>query len=233
MIALINFPQCQTQFLLTLGLMKWCYSVNLAEILFAGVCGYATQHIAFALITIIQTLTGFSLSVVPDFIFVRVLPYVTVSLLIYFCVIRRYEGRGELKNRDIRMILLALAILFTVVIISVLVDHAMFRGNSSLLQNVFCKVYAIVCSLLAIFIAYYMSVQNRILHENEMMESLLHNMGEQQKLSRETINIINLKCHDLKYRISKIPRIENVDDQQCFSRRKVQSIRKDTKVCGC
>lgn len=201
-------------FLLTLGLMKWCYSVNLAEILFAGVCGYATQHIAFALITIIQTLTGLSLSVVPDFIFVRVLPYVTVSLLIYFCVIRRYEGRGELKNRDIRMILLALAILFTVVIISVLVDHAMFRGNSSLLQNVFCKVYAIVCSLLAIFIAYYMSVQNRILHENEMMESLLHNMGEQQKLSRETINIINLKCHDLKYRISKIPRIENVDDQQ-------------------
>lgn len=93
------------------------------------------------------------------------------------------------------MILLALGILFTVVIISVLVDYPMFRGDSSVLQNVFCKIYAIVCSFLAIFIAYYMSRQNRILHENEMMESLLHNMGEQQKLSQETINIINIKLY--------------------------------------
>lgn len=119
------------------------------------------------------------------------------------------------------MVLLALGILFMVVIISVLVDHPMFRTDSSMLQNVFCKVYAIVCSLLAIFIAYYMSRQNRILHENEIMESLLHNMGEQQKLSQETINIINIKCHDLKHRISKIPRIEDEKDQQEY----IESVR--------
>lgn len=208
-------------FLLNMALMRYCFDVKVQEILFAGVCGYATQHIAFAFITMIQTLSGITFSVIWDFIFVRFLPYVIISLAVYFGVVRRYEGKGELKNRDMRMVLLALGILFTVVMISVLVDHPMFRTDSSMLQNVFCKVYAIVCSLLAIFIAYYMSRQNRILHENEMMESLLHNMGEQQKLSQETINIINIKCHDLKHRISKIPRIEDEKDQQEY----IESVR--------
>lgn len=221
-----NNPACQILyymglFLLNLAWMKYCFDMKFQEILFAGVCGYATQHIAFAFITIIQQLSGITFPVIWDFIFVRFLPYVTISLAVYFGVVRRYEGKGELKSRDMRMVLLALAILFMVVIISVLVDHPMFRTESSMLQNVFCKVYAIVCSLLAIFIAYYMSRQNRILHENEIMESLLHNMGEQQKLSQETINIINIKCHDLKHRISKIPRIEDEKDQQEY----IESVR--------
>lgn len=201
-------------FLLSLGMMKCCFCVKLEEILFAGVCGYATQHIAFAFIMMMQQLFGIIFSGFWDFMLIRLLPYIAISLVIHFGVVRRYEGKGELKCRDMRMILLALGILFTVVIISVLVDHPVFREDSLLLQNVFCKVYAIVCSLLAIFIAHYMSRQNRILHENEMMESLLHNMGEHQKLSRETINIINIKCHDLKYRISRIPQIEDAKDQQ-------------------
>ncbi|MDO4328814.1 MAG: ATP-binding protein [Lachnospiraceae bacterium] len=201
-------------FFLSLGVMKSCFSVKTEDILFAGVCGYATQHIAFAAITILTQLAGISLSPVPDFIFVRLLPYGIVAGIIYVGVIRKNEGKGELKNRDMRMILLALAIIFTVVIISVMVDHPVFRESSGLLQNVFCKMYAILCSILAIFVAFYMSRENRILHENEIMETMLHNMREQQKLSRESINIINIKCHDLKYRISKISRIQDAEDQK-------------------
>lgn len=198
----------------SLGIMKLCFAVKWEDTLFAGVCGYATQHIAFALVTAVTELFGIALPAVSDFILIRFLPYAAVAGIIYLGVIRRNEGKRELKQRDIRMILLALAIIFTVVIISVLVDSRAFRENSALLQNVFCKIYAALCSILAIFVAFYMSRQNRILHENEMMETMLHNMREQQKLSRESINIINIKCHDLKYRISKISRIENEKDQK-------------------
>lgn len=47
-----------------------------------------------------------------------------------------------------------------------------------------------------------------------MMESMLHSLKEQQRLSQENINIINIKCHDLKYRISKISKIEDSEDQR-------------------
>ncbi len=201
-------------FRLSLGVMKYCFYVELEELLFAGVCGYATQHIAFAIVAIIVELSGISFSGFADLIFIRLFPYLLISCIIYFGIVRKNSGKGELKKRDMRMVLLSLAILFTVIIISVLVDNQMFSSNSSLLQNVFCKMYAIVCSILAIFIAYYMSRQNRILRENEMMENMLHTMSEQQKMSRETINIINIKCHDLKYRISRISRIENEKDRE-------------------
>ncbi|MDO5541499.1 MAG: ATP-binding protein [Eubacteriales bacterium] len=201
-------------FCLSLGVMRIGFQITGKEILFAGVCGYATQHIGFAVSMIIQELSSLTLSGMEDFIVFRFLPYLFIDFLVYFVLIKRYEGKSELKDRDIRMIVLALVILLTVVFLSVLVDSRMFQEESGLLRNVLCKIYAIFCCTLSIFIAFNLSRQNRILHENEMMESMLHSLKEQQRLSQENINIINIKCHDLKYRISKISRIEDSEDQR-------------------
>lgn len=194
---------------ISLGAMRLCFDVKWSEVLFAGVCGYATQHIAFAAVAVINQLTGLSLPPVADFFLIRLLPYVLISAGMWFFVIRKNAGRGTARDRDMRMITLALAVLFTVVFISVLVDDRNLHTDSALLQNVFCKLYAIVCCLLAIFMAYFMSRQNLILRENEMMEQMLRQAGEKQKLSQETINIINIKCHDLKYRLSQFPMADN------------------------
>ena len=190
-------------FVYSLITMNLCFDENREELLFSGVCGYATQHISYAAVTIIVKLTGIAFSTFWDFIMIRLLPYLLISIIIYQTIVRRYEGKAEHKSRDIRMILLSLVILFIVVVNSVLVDSRMFREESALLQNVFCKLYAIVCCFLAIFMAYSMSRQNQIL-------------GEKQKLSKETIDIINIKCHDLKYRISKIPKIEDGEEQKKY-----------------
>ncbi len=201
-------------FCLSLGVMWIGFQVTGKEILFAGVCGYAAQHIGFAISTMIQELSGLEVSAVWDFVLFRFLLYLLTDILVYFILVKRYEGKSELKDRDIRMILLALVILLTVVFLSVLVDSRIFQNESGLLRNVLCKVYAVFCCTLSMFIAFNLSRQNRILHENEMMENMLHSLKEQQQLSRENINIINIKCHDLKYRISKISRIEDLDDQR-------------------
>lgn len=201
-------------FILSLGVMCVCFQIEKKEILFAGVCGYAVQHIGFSIATIFQEITGIEFSALGDFVFIRFLPYLLVDILIYFILIRRYEKTSKLKDRDIRMTLLALIILLVVIFLSVLVDSRMFQEESGLLRNVLCKVYAIFCCALSIFIAFNLSKQNWMLHENEIMENMLHNLKEQQKLSKENINIINIKCHDLKYRISKISKIEDSKDQR-------------------
>ena len=112
------------------------------------------------------------------------------------------------------MLVLAFVILLTAIFISALVDNRMFQGESGILRNILCKIYAVLCCAMAIFVAFNLTRQNWILHENEMMENMLHNLKEQQKLSRENINIINIKCHDLKYRISKISKIEDAGEQK-------------------
>lgn len=201
-------------FFYSLGWMKCCFDVKLVELLFAGICGYATQHIAFALKTAFFEVTGLSFTGFLDFLLVHFLPYVLTDLFIYVFVVKKNTGKGELKERDIRMLWLASAILCTVIVLSCLVDNQVMRQDAPLLQNVFCKIYAAVCSILAIFIAFFLSRQNRILQENERMESMLRTMGEQQRLSKEAVSIINIKCHDLKYRISQIAKIQNTEEQQ-------------------
>lgn len=201
-------------FLSSMGFMKFCFRADFEELLFTGVCGYATQHIAFGITTAMVEWFEISLSGIWDFLWIRLAPYVLTAVIVYFGIVRKNAGKGELKKRDVRMVALALVLLFTVIIVSVLVDHKMFHGNSSLLQNVFCKIYAVVCCIFTIFTAYSVSRQNRILHENEIMESMLHNVSEQQKLSQDAVNIINIKCHDLKYRISQISKIENAREQR-------------------
>ncbi|WP_394918839.1 ATP-binding protein [uncultured Robinsoniella sp.] len=203
-----------SMFFLTLAGMRYCFQVKAKEILFAGICAYATQHIAFAVSMMIQEITGIVLSPVPDFLFFRFLPYLLISLFVYFVLVRRYEGKSELKDRDSRMLVLAFVILLTAIFISVLVDNKMFQGEPGILRNVFCKLYAVLCCAMAIFAAYNLTRQNWILHENEIMETMLHNLKEQQKLSRENINIINIKCHDLKYRISQISKIDDAGEQK-------------------
>ena len=203
-----------TLFFFILCMMKVCFQVDKKEILFAGVCGYATQHIGFAIYTIFSELVPLKLPFLLDFLLLWILPYILVAGIVYFVFVKRYLGKGDLVDKDFRMILLSLIILFTVLFLSVLVDLGKFTENAEILRNVFCKIYALLCGFLAIFVAFSISRQNRVVHENELMEQMLHNMEEQQKMSRESIDIINIKCHDLKYRLKKIPLIEDEQEQQ-------------------
>lgn len=200
-------------FACSLWLLWSSFEVKQEELLFAGVCGYGVQHIAFCGITMILNLTGISFSGILDFFLIRLMPYVLVSGIVYKWIIKKNEGKGELRQKDLRMVVLSFVILFVVIFLSVLVD-TWYKENPVYLQNVLCKLYGMICSTLAIFIAFSSSRQNRIQHENEIMETMLHNLSEQQKLSRETVNLINIKCHDLKYRISRISNITDAKDQK-------------------
>ena len=58
-------------FILSLGVMKNCFQMPGKEILFAGVCGYAAQHIGFSVATICVEITGIKFKFFSYFIFVR------------------------------------------------------------------------------------------------------------------------------------------------------------------
>ena len=113
-------------------------------------------------------------------------------------------------------------VMVTVIFLSVLVDSTLFRGRAPVLQNVFCKLYALVCCIFSISIAYSISGQNRIERENELMEGMLRNQWEQHRMSQEAVNIINIKCHDLKYRLSKISGMEDTQERKDY----IEEVRK-------
>lgn len=79
---------------------------------------------------------------------------------------------------------------------------------------------------LAILYAYHVQRLNlRAQHELESVELILHNQYEQYKQSRETLELINYKYHDLKHHIIALRAEENRDKQNEYLDRLEEEIK--------
>lgn len=202
---------------LTLIGISVCFDMQWLEILFAGTGGYAGEHIAFAIARVIQYVTGLTperIGTVADHLIFRFLIYVAVAGLLYVFVVRKNREKGEFKERDIRMVELALLILLSAIVLSVFytaVDTG--TGETSVLGYVICPIYSMLCCVLVILIEYYVFRENRLSRENETMEQLLQMANAQQKSSKEAIDIINMKCHDLKHQMKRLEQMKDEEER--------------------
>ncbi len=222
-------------FILTLQIIAFCYDLPWLEILFVGTGGYATEHIAFAIARIIQALTGWTadrIGTVKEYLIFRLLIYVLTAGAVYFLLIRRNREKEEFKEKDIRMVEMALLLLLSAIVLSVFYTN---REGVSLLGNIICPMYSMLCCFLVLMIEYYVFRENRLSRDNEMMEQLLHMANAQQKSTKEAIDIINVKCHDLKYQMKELEKLNNDAERSEYieEMRKAISIYDATYHTGC
>ncbi len=225
-------------FALSLCVIILCFDLTFAELLFTGVGGYATEHIAFAAAKVVQYATGMyeeAVGIVWENFLFRFLPYVMTAAMMYFLVIRRNQKRGDVGQKDTRMLILALVILFTAVVLSGLTDSTVIAPERSVLRNVICPLYSLVCAVLVILIEFYFSRENRLTREREVMEQMLQMSYAQQKTSKEAIDIINIKCHDLKHQMGMLARIDDADERHQYinEMKRAVSIYDATYHTGC
>lgn len=205
---------------LIFGGTLWILSVTLTakpkEILFVGTAGYAVQHMTYSLGNIVQDLlflsTGKTLEAnFLSYLFFQYGIYLLTGLVAYVTLVRVHRDRGSLKNADIRMILLSLLVLTISIVLSEIVYVDVARQT---IPFVVCRVYAIISCGLGLLMQFDLSLRNRAEAENETLEQLLHLEQQQHKLARETIEIINLKCHDLKYQLAVLETLESPKQRQ-------------------
>ncbi len=225
-------------FMLTMLAMAVCFDMEPLEILFAGIGGYATEHIAFAAAKIMQYATGLytdQIGVVSEYLLFRLLPYLLAAGIVYGMIIRKNRGKGEIRKHDVRLVWLALLILLAAIGLSVYTDAGIVAQGRSVLRNVICPAYSLLCSILVILIEYDVIRENRLSRENETMEQLLQMSWAQQKGSREAIDIINVKCHDLKHQMKQLMKMDDPAERHSYleEMRQAVSIYDATYHTGC
>lgn len=194
-------------FVLTMGVICFCFDMVPVEVLFAGTGGYVTEHISFALGKIIQYGTGWNeakLGITLHTFLFRFFIYIVVAIFIYFFVVRRNRNKGDFKPNDTRIALLTLVILMAAIVLSVVYFYPGFMEQGTVASKVICPLYAMLCCILVLFLEFYVLRENRMEREREVMEQMLHMANAQRKTSQETIDIINMKCHDLKHQIQAL-----------------------------
>ncbi len=203
------------------GLTVWgiynCFALEKTELLFVGIGGYATEHMSFTLARIVQHVcNGYRevISVAAENLIYRFLFYLLGAFFVWYCIIRPNRNKAAFNPQDLRIALLSLVLLLADVVLSVFYGQERFVPQRTLAANILLPGYGLLCSLLILLMAFYVLRENRMQQERQMMDQLLRMANAQRKSSREAIDIINMKCHDLKHQVSALAAMQDDSARQ-------------------
>lgn len=198
--------------------MLMAFDIGGWEIIFILTGGYATEHMIFTIsrmmIHMLQqeyTLYGSVLHL----LITRYLVYMIGATITYFFVVRSKNKENALQNGDFRIIILAFVITIFAIGFSVYWSYSE-EYYGTVIGDIICPAYSFLCCALALFMEYYVLRENSMKRDNEMMEQMLQVAGTQQRSSKEAIDIINIKCHDLKHQIKALANMTDYNSRNDY-----------------
>lgn len=208
-------------------LIWFCYEIPPFETLITVTGGYAAEHVSYAAGTIMHYalgLRGQTNDTLIKTLIYRYLIYVAGAALIYRIIVRPNRGKESYRKDNRRIIPITIAALVTAIVLSIFYSQEVSSPEALFLQNLICPLYSLICCLLILFMLYDVLRENRLKEEKKTMDQLLQMAEMQQKTSKEAIDIINIKCHDLKHQIRKLNRMGDEGERSRYVREINQAI---------
>ena len=195
-----------------------CFDANWKTLLFASLCGYTTEHISYELyqgiFNIINATTNIahgglydnetlSLFSGPIEMAVYFISYIVIYWLVFVLCATKIKGSEGLGVKGGTAVILGALFLALDIVFSSMVSYystihydGIYMGFVAFLNVVCC-----VAALIGLFQLFY---QNRISKNLEVVNELRKEEKSQYELNKQTVDLINIKCHDLKYQIREM-----------------------------
>ncbi|MDO4852773.1 MAG: hypothetical protein Q4A88_05045, partial [Clostridia bacterium] len=191
------------EFGISVLLLKLLFRESYTELLSAAVASYMTEHTATQ---VFELLFGWTKAGLPQgdtlslllYASTQILLFVLTSLGVWLVFAKNAEpvsGSRELKRN---MTLLSAATLIVVLFLSSVRDA--FALESYALM-VITRLFSIFCCLTLLYLRYSILDKSRAEHERAELERVVELERKQIEQSKENIELINIKCHDLRHRI--------------------------------
>lgn len=192
----------------SMAMMPVCFRLTLPQAFFVAAAGYSVEHIADSLLKIVLRLvTGYSFDSFLLLVLLLILPYVCVAALFYFLMIKKAMLDEKLRYSDRRVLAVSAMNLCICMVLSVATDHAEFSNEAFLI----CKIYAILGCMLCLITQVGLFRDGKMARTNRILQQMMEMERSQHQLSRETIDLINIRCHDLRHQID---RLNNLSDEK-------------------
>lgn len=196
-----------TPFCLTLISIKVCFECSIWNAVFCGVGAYATQHFFYrtsSLFTYYFRINDITQSWILNLTYWAVI--ISVYLASYFIYSRRLKRETVIMTNNKNLLLLMLILILVTIVLSHLGYMYIFYDPS-----LFGKPVYVVFSLLSMLLTS-LALQNifdNIIkkqkeREIETIHMLWKNDRKQYEMSKNNINLLNIKYHDLKYHLGAL-----------------------------
>lgn len=235
-------------FVITILLLCFCYAESFINILFCGVASYTAQHFAFELSNFIITLimwgkspfldlylnnvinlTNFNLESI-FWLLIYALSYWLVYGLIYF-ILGRYIGiykNLEIKNVSL-LFLVTVGLLVDIVLNSLFIYYDL---NRAIITSIIIYTYNCLCCLLLVVIQLHLIKNKELENDLDFTKKLNAQQKKNYEISKESIDLINMKCHDMRYQIRQIGKNKSISQDTIIEIEKAVSLYDSTVKTG-
>lgn len=193
-------PAFVLSFLLGIFTFWFCTEGSLPDAVFGSCCGYATQHMAYILhsvaLVIIPVLQQHSFAL-------NIMILTAVYLCCYLVFARRLPTSGEYRvgwADAWRSLTIVIPFAF---FLSMLTQQYYDEGGNLALYLI-SRIYAALCCIFVLWIQTSINEKVSVETEYRTRQMLWEKQREQYQISKENIDIINRKCHDLKYQVAAL-----------------------------
>lgn len=193
-----------------LGLMwvlaRSCFQVSISEALFCSLAGYCVQFLGSMVRECMHTL-------LPSSVFTEALLFLITAGIYaaYYWIYGRHLQRGQ--NFDLNHSSL-LALIFVVVIVEIVICYWMriqWRASGDWLYMLCDSILLIVSTMCILAVQFNLMLKHNLENEMAILSQMWIKDQEQYRISSETIDQINRKCHDMRHQIRTIGSSAKVD----------------------
>ena len=206
--------------LLSIVLARFCYDVSWRGCTFCALAGYTTQHISALVYDFFGVLidSPYNRAIYGEVSYVIHLPsilifilaYASIFVFFYFQFATKLVKKEDVTIKNLSMLLLLLiALIVEIYVNSVLI----YSRQTPYPFDFYCITTAnnaIACFAL-IIMQFGILLQKNLSDELDVVYRMWRQEKRQFEISKETIDLINLKCHDLRHQIHTIRTADTID----------------------
>lgn len=191
------------EFILSMGLIYFCFRFSWLQTVIYCASAYAIEHCFDSCRRIVNMLFrnhGVQLNAYAMlFLFLGIMS--VVFALCYFLFVKQIKkmDNSVLKNKFVIIVSVA----------TILVTNILSAWLDTVGYDVYHKLYDIIACVLLLVMHYTLFYIFELVKKNEVMRYVLEMNEEQHKLAKENIELINLKCHDIKHQITGLRELTN------------------------
>ena len=202
------FFLCST-FFLGIGVFA-CFRTNALGALNYTTAAYAVQHASYAVSNILLNVIDPDWHQFLRFLFFDVFVYIVVAAIFFFLFVYAFRKKLDSYTRDKRIFVVSLCILVVCVLLSYFFDNIyaqMLPTANMRVIRIYFNIYAFIGCLASVIIQFSFQSENRLANEKEILSRLMHSEQKSHEMSKDVIDLINKKSHDLKHQLSVLEQL--------------------------
>ena len=195
--------------------LYFVYNISIQNIFLISITAYTSQHLAYQAYNVLTTflsieekLSFISYGDIPLNVNITYLNIISFSILlivyviiytIVFVIFNERINKDEAKISNFSIVLISgLILLIDIIINSIIIYSDKFQGKE---VSIIICTYNILCCLMVLFLLFNILNIKQLKTELTITSQLLNKAEEQYKQNKENVDLINIKCHDLKHQI--------------------------------